>query len=313
MIPLGLITGFLGSGKTTLLRRIHERYRNRKIVYLVNEFSAIDVDGRVLQSEIGELVALPGGSIFCVCLVGEFIRVLQQIPERFGSDAAPIEGVVIEASGIANPKVIEQMLRETQLDRVYAPASVIAVVDPATFPTLLQTLPNIIAQIECSDRVIINKSDLFDSQTLDDVEAEVRGIHPTVAVYRAAFCDADIDPFAGHFQAIGEGEYAKCVDPNYAKASVRYSNEMDLSLLADAIRELDASLYRAKGFIQCQGTVYYLDATVSGVTMRTAPEYTGPLELAFIVKGTEAAALRALVAQIKSGAFDARQDHKTTG
>jgi len=79
---------------------------------------------------------------------------------------------------------------------------------------------------------------------------------------------------------------------------------MDLNLLIDAIRGLGASLYRAKGFVQARGTAYYLDATVSGVTTQKAPEYTGPLELVFIVKGTEAAALRALIAQIKSGAFN---------
>jgi len=212
--------------------------------------------------------------------------------------------VVIEASGIANPKVFDQTLRETKLDRVYTLAAVVAVVDPATFPTLLQTLPNIVAQIEYSDLVIINKCDLFDSQTLDDVEAEVRGIHPTTAVYRASFCEVDIDPFAGHLQKIREGEYAKCVDPNYAKASVRYSKDMDVNLLTGAIRGLGASLYRAKGFVQSRRTVYYVDATFSGVTTRTAPEYAGPLELAFIVKGSEAATLRALIAQIKSGAFD---------
>ena len=40
MIPLALVTGFLGSGKTTFLERTVAKYRGRRIVYLVNEFSS---------------------------------------------------------------------------------------------------------------------------------------------------------------------------------------------------------------------------------------------------------------------------------
>ena len=73
-IPLSLVTGFLGSGKTTFLKHMAPRLASRRIVYLVNDFSALDVDGAVL-SEIGpNVVSIPGGSIFCKCLVGDFIQ-----------------------------------------------------------------------------------------------------------------------------------------------------------------------------------------------------------------------------------------------
>ena len=136
-IPLALVTGFLGSGKTTFLRRIIHTHQYQRIVYLVNEFSPVDVDGHVLEGDTQSLVALPGGSIFCQCLATEFISTLKAIPEHFGTQAAPIDGVVIEASGVANPMVIEQMLEETKLDQVYALSSVVSIVDPGTFPLLL--------------------------------------------------------------------------------------------------------------------------------------------------------------------------------
>ena len=82
MIPVALVTGFLGSGKTTLLRRVIATHRDRRLAYLVNEFAPVDVDGRLLAAEGAPVVALPGGSIFCQCLVGSFIEQLRGIAER---------------------------------------------------------------------------------------------------------------------------------------------------------------------------------------------------------------------------------------
>ena len=60
-IPLSLVTGFLGSGKTTFLKQTARRLANRRIVYLVNEFSALDVDGAVLGEFGPNVVSIPGG------------------------------------------------------------------------------------------------------------------------------------------------------------------------------------------------------------------------------------------------------------
>ncbi|MBT7301374.1 MAG: GTP-binding protein, partial [Victivallales bacterium] len=48
MIPLVLATGFLGSGKTSFLRGVAQRECTRHLVFLVNEFSPLDVDGAVV-------------------------------------------------------------------------------------------------------------------------------------------------------------------------------------------------------------------------------------------------------------------------
>ncbi|MCX7010859.1 MAG: hypothetical protein NTY53_27070, partial [Kiritimatiellaeota bacterium] len=103
MIPLVLVTGFLGSGKTTFLKQLVSRYHDLKLVWLVNEFSARDVDAAVLGSETSDVLSIAGGSIFCRCLVTEFIASLRDLPARFGTPESPVEGVVVEASGMANP------------------------------------------------------------------------------------------------------------------------------------------------------------------------------------------------------------------
>jgi G3E family GTPase len=85
VIPLSLVTGFLGGGKTTLLQRLIEQSDGRRLAYIVNELADADVDGQLLALGEEKIVSIPGGSIFCRCLSGEFLRILESLPARFAS------------------------------------------------------------------------------------------------------------------------------------------------------------------------------------------------------------------------------------
>ncbi|HKL22735.1 MAG TPA: GTP-binding protein, partial [Tichowtungia sp.] len=236
MLPICLVTGFLGTGKTTFLKNIVATNRDRKIVYLINEFSAHDVDGAIVSVENPDVVSIPGGSIFCHCLVTEFIGQLKKIAAR--ADVPPAirtagvspaqhdgccEGVVIEASGMANPKVIEQMLAETGLDEQFRLATVISVLDPNSFLKLRRTLPNILAQVEAADVVLINKTDCCAPEQIDETRTAVQELNPAADRIQTIRCEVDLDLFAEHPKAFGgagasrglQGDYAKCRDPNY--------------------------------------------------------------------------------------------------
>ncbi len=304
MISLSLVTGFLGSGKTTYLRRVVEQYRDRRLVFLVNEFSPVDVDGAVLASAEDDVLPLPGGSIFCTCLVTEFMNALKSIPERFGRDA-PVEGVVIEASGIANPKVVERMLRETKLDDIYALSTIVTIVDPGTFPTLIQTLPNIVAQVEACDTVILNKADAFDEKTLQYVEEKVRHISPGVRIVRAEYCAVDIDILAMPQYRGLEGEYAPCADPNYARFNVKITDPLDETKLRAALAAVRTAVYRVKGFIPGPSGSLYLDFSGSGLSLTPAAPANPTHELAIIASGPQYEEARGFVESLKRGAYNA--------
>ena len=117
--PIWLVVGFLGAGKTTLLRRLVHHANGRGLLFIVNEFSAVDVDAGLVEREGGTALAVAGGSIFCRCLVTEFIstlsRVSEGIPMRTGEILQP-QGVVIEASGMADPRSMKRLLQESGLD-----------------------------------------------------------------------------------------------------------------------------------------------------------------------------------------------------
>ncbi len=273
MLPICLVTGFLGTGKTTFLKNIVARNRERKIVYLINEFSAHDVDGAIVSAENPNVISIPGGSIFCHCLITEFIGQLTKIAEEQGG----FDGVVIEASGMANPKVIEEMLVETKLDSHFRLATIISVVDPNSFLKLRHTLPNILAQIEASDVVLINKTDCNPPEKIEETLDVVQELNPAAERIQTVQCDVELDLFAEHAPRGLQGEYAKCRDPNYETFVTEQAFDGDA--LETFVLEHSEEIYRVKGTLAEE----FFDASTAGV-IRT-PQPDSKPALAWIVKG----------------------------
>jgi G3E family GTPase len=268
LIPLSLITGFLGGGKTTLLQRLIEQNRGRRLAYIVNEFAEADVDGQLLELGEDQVVSIPGGSIFCRCLSGEFLRILQAIPDRFDDPGSPLEGVVIEASGIADPKVTVSMLEETRLDRIYELRTVVSVIDPGTFLKLVHTLPNVISQVKACDVALVNKTDLHDEDALREVEREIEGINPQATIVRTTCCRSEIDILAASVRGPMEGEYALCRDPDYLSVTMHLVAPLELEPLLAELDRIKDDVYRIKGFVPVSEGVVYVDVAAGRVSHR---------------------------------------------
>lgn len=271
-IPMSLITGFLGSGKTTLLRRLIETQATRRIVYVINEFGAVDVDGRALNLRDGQWVSIPGGSIFCTCLTGDFLRHLERIPDAFAGESRPVEGVLIEASGVADPRVVSRMLAEARLDAVYALCRVISVIDPATFPKLLHTLPSITAQVEACDLALVNKTDLYSERQIAWSEDALRQINAGAEILRTSYCHTAFDPWTPARRAEASGDYAHSVDPNYVRLVVRIDRPIDLEVLRHELESLLPAVYRIKGWIHTPEGDCQVDVSAGGVNLAPMPE-----------------------------------------
>jgi G3E family GTPase len=288
MVPVCLVTGFLGAGKTTLLKRLVAENRGRKWIYLVNEFSALDVDGAMVAEDNPDVVSIPGGSIFCKCLVGEFIAQMGRI--RDGHPDA--EGVVIEASGMADPRVMAAMLRETRLDAHFVLAQVVSIVEPRSFLRLIHTLPNIIHQVEASGLVLLNKCDLYAEEQLAATEQAVRRINPGVRLIRCAKGAADFALFGGEPLPDGlRGEYALCRDPRYETFTTAHGEPVDPAALERLVREHEEAVYRVKGCIGTADGPIHFDYSKAGFSVRAAQPRT-PRGLAWICRGGEAAVIR---------------------
>lgn len=285
MVPICLVTGFLGTGKTTLLKRIVATNTERRLVYLVNEFSPLDIDGALVSEEHPEVVSIPGGSIFCRCLVTEFIGQMKDIRKNFGE----VDGVVIEASGTADPAVIADMLAETGLDQEYELARVVCIVEPRSFLRLIHTLPNIIRQTKAADVVLLNKCDLYDETTLAETESELRKINPTVRIERCVRCQTNLPIFPETPPESRDlhGDYAKCRDPHYAAFVMEPEVLVEPETLRRFIEANEEAIFRVKGHLDTpQGPVYF-DYSKSGVHTEPVPADSAAPGLSWICHGQE--------------------------
>jgi G3E family GTPase len=298
-IPLALIAGFLGAGKTTFLTRYARRIAPRPVAFVVNEFSETDVDTPLLSQASDDVVGISGGSIFCRCKVTDFIRELGSLSSRI----AGMDGVVVEASGMADPSAAQSMLDEAGLSAAYRFTGTITLVDPGTLAQVLDTLPAAERQVAAADVVVVSKCDLHDETRLAATEALVRSIAPRARMVRASHGEVDLDPLALTDPTWVDGQVVPCADPAFTPLSLPCPPGTDVSRLAEAVAALGAGLLRAKGFVPATDGSYFLDWSAGRMQiLRCKP---GPPGLALIVQPASAEAARQLVARAAAGEFAA--------
>jgi G3E family GTPase len=157
VIPFTVIGGFLGAGKTTLLNRLLASATGRRFAVLVNDFGALDIDGRLVAAHGGDTIPLANGCLCCSIgdsLVETLLRLLEQ-PERF-------DHIVVEASGVADPaRIADIAVIEPRLAR----DGVIVVVDAAEVQGRAadrRVGDTVLRQIKAADLLVLNKVDLAD-------------------------------------------------------------------------------------------------------------------------------------------------------
>ncbi len=215
-IPCTIVTGFLGAGKTTLVRHLVERGDGRRLAIIVNEFGDVGFDGAYLAGcglascDERDIVELPNGCICCT-VADDFVPALEKLLDR----ADPPEHILIETSGLALPKPLVAAFNWPAIRSRVTVDGVVAVIDgPAVASGAFADDPAALAaqraadasvdhdnpleevftdQLLCADLVVLNKSDLLDTETLVRVRAEVEAQLPR-AVKVVETSHGEIDP-----------------------------------------------------------------------------------------------------------------------
>jgi len=191
-IPTILVTGFLGSGKTTFLKRLAENHPEWRLVFLVNEFAETSVDGETLAAAGTPTQSVVGGSLFCECKAGDFIRTMRETVLGAHREQ-PLDAVIIETSGIADPEAIGTLFNDHDLDAAFLIHRIVTVVAPKNILKLIDNMPVAAAQVRTSDTLIINKADTVPLGSLREVEAKLRALNPSAEILQASYCEVPFD------------------------------------------------------------------------------------------------------------------------
>ena len=185
---IDLLFGFLGSGKTTLAQRILEQWAPKeKLALIVNEFGDVGVDGEILRGNGIDLVELSSGCLCCT-LRGSLLNAIEELARR-----GPLKHIVIEATGVAEPEQMLEDFADPSFRSRFEIGPITTVLDAAKYGKIRPMLGEFFdAQVEKADLVIINKIDLADAGTLEEVRDQVREINPDAAVHFAERGDIDL-------------------------------------------------------------------------------------------------------------------------
>jgi G3E family GTPase len=169
-IPVTIITGFLGSGKTTLLNHILTQQQGLKTAVLVNEFGEIGIDNELIISSDDDIVELNNGCICCT-INEDLVKTVHKIIER----REQLDYLVVETTGVADPVPVAVTFLSTELRGKTRLDSIITMVDCDNFYAEAQKNSTAAyQQITYGDIILLNKTDLAESETVDRIEEQIR-------------------------------------------------------------------------------------------------------------------------------------------
>ena len=183
-MKLLILGGFLGSGKTSLLMQL-ARYMTDasggtalyRVVILENEVGREGVDDRLLKSSGYNVENLFAGCACCT-VGGELVTAVSAIEKDYGPD-----WMILETTGLAYPGLIRDNLRHALGKK----SRLCPVPDASRWARLKIPMAELLAgQIFCADTVLINKVDLAGEETLEGMEADIRGMNPGAEVRRVS-------------------------------------------------------------------------------------------------------------------------------
>lgn len=245
-IPFHIISGFLGSGKTTFLKRIIEKYAGEyKIGIIQNEFAPANIDGAELKysGKAFQLLEINNGSVFCVCLLGNFVRSL----EKFIDEHQP-EILIIEASGLSDTTSISEVVSSGSLaEKIYL-ASNWCIVDAVNFNKSGLMKQRVMHQLRMADFVVINKTDLIENN-IENLRIEIKKSNPFAKILESAFCNFDFELGKTAINKFYFGEIKSLPRPSVNSMVIKSSRKISLHSLESFLNNWSSKAYRIKGFV----------------------------------------------------------------
>ena len=188
-VPVTILTGFLGSGKTTLLNRILSEEHGKRIAVIENEYGEVGIDQALVIDAEEEIFEMSNGCICCT-VRGDLIRVLGNLMKRRDK----FDYVLVETTGLADPGPVAQtFFMDDEISSEFTLDGIVTLVDAFHIDQQLGRSDESTEQIAFADVVLLNKTDLIANESLDSLEARVRGMNSMAKIIRSEKANVPVE------------------------------------------------------------------------------------------------------------------------
>merc|ERR1719326_1032199 len=187
---------------------IVERNHGKRIAVIENEFGEVGIDDALVKggsmAEEENIVEMNNGCICCT-VRGDLIAGLKKLIKNSKKSNKPLDGVIIETTGLADPAPVAQtFFADDFVQQHMRLDGIITLVDAKH---IIQHLEDekpegveneAVEQIAFADRILLNECDLVDTEEeLKEVETRIRAINAKVPIKRTTNSEVEMDFILG--------------------------------------------------------------------------------------------------------------------
>jgi hypothetical protein len=254
-LPLTVISGYLGSGKTTLINRLLTEDHRLKILVMVNDFGAVNIDRSLISAQGKDVIALTNGCVCCTMGADLFMALGDALDRRPRPDH-----LIIEASGIADPLAIANTaIAEPELRY----AGIITLVDADNIAELLNdplVAPQVRGQINAGDLLLLTKSRHKHTAVMDQFARIGLPKPTTLGDWPISGLLTGLAPKARRGPGTAHAEYTTW----HHESDVVLEHDLLVKMLGNRPRHL----FRLKGFVQTNRGSFEVQVVGKNLDMR---------------------------------------------
>jgi len=250
---------------------LNDNTHGMKFAVIENEFGEIGVDEKIIPESVDEEVIEVMNGCICCTVRGDLVEALKRLYKRVDK----FDGVIIETTGLADPApVVQTFFVDETVSEQYSLDCVITVVDAKV---ILDRLADVkpegveneaVEQVAFADRVLLNKTDLVNEETLVKIEGKVKGLNPAATIIRCSYSKVspkdllNIQAFdlkrvlefePDFLEDDGDHQHDSTVSSVSCKIKGNVNQMMLSRWIGRLIQEDGANLYRYKGILAIKG------------------------------------------------------------